>query len=273
VNNVDYLIVGSVLGSYYLGLYTMAFVLGNLLAVVTQALADVAFPTLSLLKSDRARLLLVFDRGVLAISTVLGFMMLNMLILSPSMIPLLLSDRWASIVEPLMILTVFSAIRSLGILYAPILKALGRPDLVWKFAVIRLLVATPLLYWSATISIIAVGVCQVILVAAYLPLHWVLLRRLSDNAHQPLRLLTPMSLGLAVCGVAWAVLAEAGWLEFVNTRPAVAIAVALAMSVVYWSVIALACPQVVREGYRRLRAWQEQRRGGSSTPAAQTWSA
>jgi lipopolysaccharide exporter len=262
VNNVDYLIVGVVLGSYYLGLYTMAFVLGNVLAVFAQALADVSFPTLSLLKSDVARMVGIFDRSFSIISMGIGLLMLNMLVLAPTYAPIVLGESWAAVVSPLMVLTVFSAIRSLGILYAPVFKALGRPDLVWKFALIRLAVATPVLYWSATVGIVAVAVSQAVLVAAYLPLHWVLLRRLSSYQHRPWMLLLPTVLGLGVCGTIVALAREQGWLDIFATSPLIAAVVAALLSLVYCLLLAVAQPALAREVWvRGYRLVQDRRRG------------
>jgi O-antigen/teichoic acid export membrane protein len=262
VNNVDYLIVGVVLGSYYLGLYTMAFVLGNVLAVFAQALADVSFPTLSLLKSDVARMVGIFDRSFSIISMGIGLLMLNMLVLAPTYAPIVLGESWAAVVSPLMVLTVFSAIRSLGILYAPVFKALGRPDLVWKFALILLAVATPVLYWSATVGIVAVAVSQAVLVAAYLPLHWVLLRRLSSYQHRPWMLLLPTVLGLGVCGTIVALAREQGWLDIFATSPLIAAVVAALLSLVYCLLLAVAQPALAREVWvRGYRLVQDRRRG------------
>jgi PST family polysaccharide transporter len=164
-NNIDYLVIGYALGSHALGVYTMAFMVANLIPTLSQTALSVIFPALSRLRDDRhAHEALLTDAHRLVWLLTLPFAIV-LYIAAPAVVSLLLGAQWADSIVPLRILAIAAGLTSVVQIYGPALKAAGRPDLIWKFVLVRCIVSAPLLLLATRFGVDGVAVCVVLVVA------------------------------------------------------------------------------------------------------------
>jgi PST family polysaccharide transporter len=128
--NLDDLLVGKLLGSGPLGLYTRAFGLTRLpVLAVTRAIARPLFPTLARIQDDRARVRSVYLRatGVVALATVpLG---LGLLACAEPLVVGVFGPAWAEAVPLVRVLGVAGLLQGVTALASSLYLSQGRPDL------------------------------------------------------------------------------------------------------------------------------------------------
>lgn len=161
VFDLDYLIVGRLLGAQALGYYTMAFRLPELLIInVFFVLSTVLFPLYSRVRDDRSRLREGYLRSV-QIQSLYGVTAgVGLAIVAPTMIPTLFGEQWIPVVLPLAFLSLYAAARSLGAGANDVYKAIGRPSLSIWISVIRLVVLIPVLLLATRWGIVGVAIAQ-----------------------------------------------------------------------------------------------------------------
>ncbi|HEX5166495.1 MAG TPA: lipopolysaccharide biosynthesis protein [Thermomicrobiales bacterium] len=180
-NNVDYLIVGYVLGPRALGIYTLAFMVANIpTTAISQVLRTAMFPVYASLRQDRQRMVTLFEDVFVVVWTLSIGTGLVIFICAPLYMSLLLGDKWSTIGDPLRILTIFGVLRSIGAVFPPVYKALGRPDMDWKFTLARLLVSAPLMMLVAGAGVNAVSGIHAIVAAILVPLNAVFFARVAE---------------------------------------------------------------------------------------------
>lgn len=146
VFDIDYLIVGRILGAEPLGYYTLAFRIPELAIInVFYVLSAVAFPVFSLAQADRDRL----RRGYLTavrLQTVYGVSAgVGIALVAPMLVHVAFGPAWEASIVPLEGLAMYAAFRSLGIGAVDAYKAIGRPALAVLLSLIRLVVIVPAL--------------------------------------------------------------------------------------------------------------------------------
>ena len=170
-SNVDYLLVGWLLGSADLGLYTLAFTIGTLpITVSSEVVARVSFPALSTLRADTRGLVELFLR-VFSVVSWLSLLASSMLfVAAPAFAPIVLGHKWDGIVPPLQVLATFAYIGSIGYTLPAAFKAIGRPDVLWKMSLLRLVLLPPLMVALLSLGVSGVALAQVIVHTLTLPL-------------------------------------------------------------------------------------------------------
>jgi O-antigen/teichoic acid export membrane protein len=137
----DVFIIGKVLGERALGYYSMAFHLATLpLDKVGTVFNNVAFPAMARLQSQLAQsqsLFLDMHRYLLTIAYPL---LLGLALVADDLVVLLLTQKWKPIVLILQTLCVVNLLRVSGMLFAPVLHARGRADLVLRYVIVSALV-------------------------------------------------------------------------------------------------------------------------------------
>lgn len=148
--NVDYLIIGSVLGATALGYYTLAFRIPELLIInVFFVLSAVAFPMFSRLQGDPARMRSAYLFSVRVYSLYGLCAGVGLAIIAPLVVPVVFGARWEDAIAPLVPLALYAACRSIGVGTNEVYKALGRPGLALSLSVLRLAVLVPALIVGA----------------------------------------------------------------------------------------------------------------------------
>jgi PST family polysaccharide transporter len=148
--DIDYLIVGSVLGAEALGLYTLAFRLPQVVIIgVFAVLSAVAFPMFSRARADPARL----KRGYLTsvrLQSAYGVAAgVGLFMVAPMVVPVVFGPQWSAAVVPLEALALYAAARSLGSGAVDVYKGIGRPGIGVAVALVRLAVLVPALVLAA----------------------------------------------------------------------------------------------------------------------------
>lgn len=151
--NVDYVVVGGLLGAQALGIYSMAYRLVNLPSShLNSVLSRVCFPIYSKLQDKPQKL----KEGYLRIqeySTTISVPFLFMLGASaPVMVPAIFGELWMPMVMPLQILSIVGLARAIASTVGPLLLAKGRPDLGLKWSLLVVTIQAPSVYFGARLG-------------------------------------------------------------------------------------------------------------------------
>jgi len=156
--NLDYIVIGRMLGDAALGVYTLAYRLPELLIQsIWRVVAGAAFPFFSSLQDSPDLLRRGFLKSVRFSQLLVVPLALGLLITAEPAIGVLFGDQWAAAVPVLRILAVFTLIASIGFNAGDVYKAVGRADVLAKLGMIDLVVLAPALVTAAPYGIEAVA--------------------------------------------------------------------------------------------------------------------
>jgi PST family polysaccharide transporter len=190
VFDVDYLIIGRVLGATALGYYTLAFRLPeSLILNVFFVLSMVVFPIYAQVRGDMGKLRsgYLFSLRVFALYGVCAGV--GLAVTSQYLVPLAFGDQWDDAVVPLIALALYCASRSLTGGANEVYKAVGRPGLSLWLSLARLVVLVPTLTvaalqwgivgvaWGQFGTSMLFSVVAQVLVARVLETRWTVLAR------------------------------------------------------------------------------------------------
>ncbi len=164
--NLDYVVVGRMLGDVALGVYTLAYRLPELLIQsVWRVLATTLFPLFSRVQ-DRMDLL---RQGYLAsvryTQTVIVPMCIGMFITAEPIVLTVFGPQWSEAVPVLRVMAVFSLVTSIGVNAGDVYKALGRTGVLARLATLELFILVPALVWGARWGIVGVAWAHAIVAA------------------------------------------------------------------------------------------------------------
>ncbi|HEX2077845.1 MAG TPA: oligosaccharide flippase family protein [Longimicrobium sp.] len=139
--NLDNAVVGRLLGTGALGVYQLAFRIGELgVATFTRAMVQVALPALSQLQGDLAGMRRAFGAMLrLAVAANCAFAAALLLFAHP-LVGRLLGPEWLPAVPVLRILAVAMVFRAVVVLASELFHALRRPHLTFQVNAVRLAV-------------------------------------------------------------------------------------------------------------------------------------
>lgn len=178
-SNLDYLLIGSMLGAKALGYYTLAY---NLIIrpslTINPVITKVAFPIFSEIQKDAERI----KRGYLKVLQLLSLvnfpLMAGLAATAPLAIPIVFGEQWAPSVPLVQILTIVGLLRSTGNPIGSLLLAKGRADLgfVWNLGLVTTQI--PGLYVGAKMGgAIGVAIAFACLMAIYSVFNYLVLIR------------------------------------------------------------------------------------------------
>lgn len=150
INQGDDAVVGWLLTAASLGFYQVAYRFAKAPATeIAQVISSVAFPAYSQLQHDIPQLRAAFYR-TLQVTTFMAFpASVGIGVVAPTFVEATLGQEWLPMVPVMQIVALHGLLTAVGATYAPIWKALGRPDLITKLGALRL-VATALVIIPAT---------------------------------------------------------------------------------------------------------------------------
>jgi O-antigen/teichoic acid export membrane protein len=183
--NSDYFLIGHFLGPVDLGVYTLAFMLATLVPrAVSETASKVSFPALSGLREDPDSLFDLFRASMLAVSAAVLPLSLGLWVLAPPLVPAVFGPKWEPMAQPLQLLGIFGALQCLTYNFPPIFKAMGRPDILWKFSLARLLVPVPFMVLALKLGYGITGVAAAHIAAevCQLPAFSAVLSRLTGRS-------------------------------------------------------------------------------------------
>lgn len=161
--DVDYLVVGHVLGAEALGYYTLAFRLPEFLIVnVFFVISSVSFPLYSRARDDPARLRTGYLLSV-RLQSLYGLCSgIGIAVVASLLVPVVFGEAWRGAVPALVALAIYASCRSLGAGAGDVYKALGRPGLSVVMSLVRLVVLVPALVLGARAGIEGVAWAQAV---------------------------------------------------------------------------------------------------------------
>ena len=169
-SNMDYFIVGRVLGAGPLGLYTLAFNLANYpVANFAQILTRIVFPTFATLQGNPEYARRVYLKVVRIIAALVTPALVTLALLAAPLVVGLLGEKWQPAVLPLQIMAVAGISRSVSFPSADMLRAFGFPNLPFKINLCEALViaAILLLVVSQGINTVALTVAVVLSLSSW----------------------------------------------------------------------------------------------------------
>jgi O-antigen/teichoic acid export membrane protein len=208
-SNLDYVVVGRLLGDAALGVYTLAYRLPELLVhSVWRVLAQAVFPVFSRLQNDLAALRAGFLATIRYTQLAVVPLCVGLFVTAEPAVAVVFGDQWAAVVPVLQVMAVFSLVASVGVNAGDVYKALGRPGVLAKLAAIELVLLVPALIYGAQYGVVGVAWAHAI-VATIDSL--VRLGVARSMLQLPLRdigrqLMPSLGAGAILAGTAWATL-------------------------------------------------------------------
>ena len=156
--NLDYVVVGRMLGDTALGVYTLAYRLPELLVhSVWRVLAQAIFPVFSRLQDDVAALRKGFLATIRYTQIAIVPLCVGLFVTAEPAVAVLFGDQWSAAVPVLQVMAIFSLIGSIGVNAGDVYKALGRTDVLAKLAAVELMFLVPALVYGARWGVLGVA--------------------------------------------------------------------------------------------------------------------
>ncbi len=131
LQNVDYALIGHLIGPVQLGVYVLAFNAASWsMSLLAGVLNTVSMPAFSRVKHDAVRLKAAMADAVRAVMVIAAPMCMIVMVLARPLVLTLYGDRWASSATVLSILSIYGLISVIGVLFSNMLAALGRSRFV-----------------------------------------------------------------------------------------------------------------------------------------------
>ena len=150
---LDQMIIGSILGTSALGIYTVAHNLVISPTVrVNQIISLVMFSVFAKIQNDDNVVRKGYLKLVKLVTIINTPVMLGIAITAPLFIPILFDEKWIDSIYIIQILSIYSLIRSTGSPAGSLQMAKGRTDLGFKWNASLVLLSAPVLYIGATLG-------------------------------------------------------------------------------------------------------------------------
>lgn len=164
VLNLDYLVVGRVLGTASLGVYLLAFNLSSWpVSTVSMAVAKVSFAGFSRLVEDRARFTAAFVRSFGVAVSATAPLVVVLTLLAPEVIRFVYGEKWLAAAPVVRFLLVLGGLRVLTELMFDFVAADGRSDRNLWLRLTWLVALVPALFVGAQVDgIRGVGAAHVV---------------------------------------------------------------------------------------------------------------
>lgn len=159
--NIDYLIVGSLLGAEALGFYSMGFRLPELIIInICYIVGQTLFPAYAKLQNDLPQLRQGYLKTIEYLSLVTVPAGALMFIIAPEFVTFFYGSKWQPSIAIVQALSLYALVYSLSYNAGDIYKATGRPVILNQLGLLKLAVTIPALWLAAQQGIFAVAVAQ-----------------------------------------------------------------------------------------------------------------
>ncbi len=161
-SNADYVIVGKVLGTADLAVYRQAYIVTDLLIFsICFITARVLFPSYAKLNHDHEAL----QKGILVtlryVSLITLPLSIGLFAIAPVFVRVVFPEEWYGMILPLQWLALRAGVSTLSFNTGSVFKAIGRPTIVSKLVVVRLIILVPIILFSVRFGVIGVAIGQV----------------------------------------------------------------------------------------------------------------
>jgi O-antigen/teichoic acid export membrane protein len=214
--NLDYLLLGKLMGAFSLGIYSIAFLLTETLrAQIQQVVSRVIFPVYSRMHHDAQKLGTIYC-GTIRYMTVIMFPISMLLILyAHKLIPFLFKHAWLPAIGPSRILAVASIVVASSGTAGDVLKAIGKPNLDFSINLkVTALVAFPAL-WLGIVALGVDGAAWAVVVyclAARMMLYFAIRREIEVGLFDILKACGPALAGCILMVLCSILLQYANWM-------------------------------------------------------------
>ena len=134
--NADRLLIGRILSTAPLGLYTRAYSLMLLpLSQITGVVSQVMFPALSHIQDDHAKVRLVYLKAMRMLAFVTFPLMAGLCVAAEPFILVLCGTKWLAAIPIFQILCIVGLLQSIGTTVGWIFTSQGRTDLMFRWTV------------------------------------------------------------------------------------------------------------------------------------------
>ncbi len=131
--NIDYILIGKLIGGAALGAYTLAFILTNtFMKQVVNILNNVLYPAYSTLQDDIRKIAYYYLRLAKINNLFMAPIMTVFFVLADSVIAVGFGQEWSNTVFPLRALSLAVIVSSIGGSSSIVMRSVGRPDLSMK---------------------------------------------------------------------------------------------------------------------------------------------
>lgn len=193
VTNVDYLLVGRILGAAALGYYTIAYRIPELVIRNTNfVIARVAFPLLSQVQADADRLRHVYGTMLRYVSIFAFPAGVGLALVAPAFIHTFYTSRWESSIPVMQLVAIALAVSAVGHLPGIIYKAINRPEILNQLSFLKLIATVLVLWFAIRWGITGVAAGQVALAAVFVVVDSIVVSRvLGFPARRMIQAITP----------------------------------------------------------------------------------
>jgi lipopolysaccharide exporter len=232
LGNVDRLLIGRVLGTAPLGVYSLASRLPELLIINLSVVAgQVLFPAFAAV--DRDALHQAFLSSLRYAAMVALPLAAFMGVLAEPLVLAAFGDQWLEAVDVMQIFTLYALVSPITLVCGTVYKARGRAGLLLKMAILQVLITVPAVAIVVDDGIVAVAICQAAAAGIILFVSLAVAMRMLAVSIPPVlvALWPPVLGGLAVGAVAWLTERVVGgtWPTILVAAPLCAAAYALLM--------------------------------------------
>ena len=143
--NIDYILIGKLVGSSALGIYTLAFILTDTIRKKTMhTFSKVLFPAFATFQDEHERIKKHYLSMVNITSCILIPIMVIFIFFAKPIITWGFGEEWLDAIVPLQLLSAAMIVEAIFGTIAPVLKGMGRADLIVRVSVMNtFLVAIP----------------------------------------------------------------------------------------------------------------------------------
>lgn len=199
--NIDYFVVGRILGAGPLGLYSLAFNLANYpVTNFAQILSKIAFPAFASLRDDLVHARRVYLRMTEILGAVVVPMLVVLALVADPLVVQVLGDKWQAAVFPLQAMVVAGISRAIALPGSDMLRAIGLPHVPLRVGLIEgltlLVVLVLVAHWG--IAAVALGVAAIVSLVSW-SITGITCRVLETGTKELFRTLVP-GLALATSG-------------------------------------------------------------------------
>ena len=169
--NVDYLIVGRVLGAGPLGFYSLAFSLANYpVTNFAFILSRVAFPAFAALRDDPHYARRMYLKMIRLVAALVAPLLVVLALVADPLTVGLLGEKWQPAILPLQLMVLAGISRSIAYPSSDMLRALGFPSVPFKISVLQALMVVGglLLLASQGIEVVALTMAIILSLTSWM---------------------------------------------------------------------------------------------------------
>lgn len=178
---IDRWFVGRFLGAASVGIYHVGMRLGEVPYLASGSpMALVAYPVMVRDNQDGLEIrhrYLSYLRGIALIGLPLG---ISMVLVMPFAVPGILGPQWAQSTEVFQVILLGQTLACFVSLNPEVFKALGRPDIMSRFFLVRAAISVPVYFLAARENILTLAFAHLLLVILFAPINMYITMRIAD---------------------------------------------------------------------------------------------